>query len=252
MKITIKLIAILSMFSAMCSCNTLDVAYTSSQDKYLTLYQSARDSISSSLSSTRSGSISQDAKQPVTEDEIDAINNLETLLNYDKDRLIAIEDSRIYQEKYERGQETISKANATFLETHSLEELHQLQDFVAAYILSGSHNKALLSSALSSTTSDDLKSYLSLSAAVVDAYGEEHVWNDLVRETTTYQDAIKECDRQAIVAVSVILVGVTFNLAVNSVMPWSTFITMASTLESMCSLITIHNLWIECRNKARH
>lgn len=242
-----KILLLLPMLMAICSCSTVDIQNQSVQNEYLDLYQKSYDTLKNKFTGTRAESKELLA---VTEEEIDNINNLETLMSYDQKRLDEIEESAMYQLKYNRGIVSMEVSRKAFLDLYSEVELNYLNEFVYNYIKSGTHNMQMLQSSLDNKENETIMDYLVMCAAVVDAYGEVPVWIDFYRQTTTVEEAVALCDEQMITAVTLVLVNVGVTILVDVVMPTSSIFTALATFDQMCTLIKIHNEWIACRKRA--
>lgn len=242
-----KILLVLPMLMAICSCSTVDIQNQSGQNEYLNFYQKSYAALKNKFTGTRAENFELLA---VTEEEIDNINNLETLMSYDQKRLDEIEESVVYQLKYNRGIVSMEGSRKSFLNLYSEVELNYLNDFVYNYIKSGSHNMQMLQSALTNKENNAIKDYLVMCAAVVDAYGDVPIWIDFCRQTTTVEDAIALCDEQMITAVSLVLVNVGITLVADVILPASAIFTALATFDQICTLVKIHNEWVACRKRA--
>lgn len=224
-----------------CSCSTSDITTAQSQDKYVDLYQKSYENLKSQLSETRASEYGQE----ITAEEIESINTLEKLTSYDVNRLEEIEDSRVYQEKYERALVIEEKTKEYFITTRSLREFNILLQCIEGYIKKGTHNAAALQTTLQTHANDQfMQEQIAMSFALVDAYGEYETWNN------TFEIAsLTPCDKEALEQVVCVLAITAINLCIDGTMPWMAIMNAATTLESICELITIHNNWIRCKKQ---
>lgn len=246
MRQIINLVTMFTILIVASSCNSTEMTYKSSQSQYMDLYRSSCDSLKKYFLSTRSEAIEGNSNlgKEVTEEEINKINNLRTLVTYNKNRLLEIEGSAIYQEKYLKALTIESQTTEKFIRAHSEAELDQLVDFVESYIKAGTHNNIHLNNALIRVGDQEMCEYVALSAALVDAYGEEEVWKETFEIVSLHP-----CDKYAIQQVSLVLVTVALNISIDTVIPWGAILNAATTLDSICSLITIHNNWVACHKR---
>ncbi len=142
------------------------------------------------------------------------------------------------------SQQYLQDAKARFLQTHQVSDYSKILQFTQTYIKQGTHNILCLQQALDSERREEIKSYMALSAALVDAYGKEHIWQETFEIVS-----LNPCDKACIEKVALVLVGVAIDLAIDSTMPWATFITLANSAKAICDLITIYNEWVDCTKK---
>lgn len=126
MKIKISRIAILVMsLSTLCACTSHDDT-TLSQEKYMDLYQKTCIDLQSAFASTR-GNFSAVPTGAVTEAEVKSINNLQVLTTYDKERLVTIQASEIYQRMKAEEDQYVTEAKKRFLQEHSIPQYGMLR-----------------------------------------------------------------------------------------------------------------------------
>ncbi|MDO4335747.1 MAG: hypothetical protein Q4C37_07970 [Bacteroidales bacterium] len=239
MKRIINILLMIPLMWTICSCSTSDITTAQSQDKYVDLYQKAYESLKSQLSETRASEYGQE----ITAEEIESINTLEKLTAYDVRRLEEIEYSRVYQDKYKRALAIEKKTKEYFIETHSQREFNILMQSIEGYIKKGTHNTAALQATLQTHANNKfLQEQITMSFALVDAYGEYETWNNTLQIAS-----LTPCDQAALEQVVLVLAITTINLCIDSTMPWMAIINAASTIESICRLITIRNNWIRCK-----
>lgn len=223
------------------SCSSNELNDTPSKDGYdecLDLYQTALDALKPCFSGTRT----QYMNGPVTDQEISQINNLQTLVTYDKERLTVIEESAVYQIRFRTANSKTVDTKQNFVNNYSVSDWDKLISFTESYIKTGTHDMGFVHAAILNENNADIQKYMALCAAVVDAYGEEEIWKETFKVVS-----LSECDKNAIVRVSLVLATTALNLSINGVIHWSALLTAASTVDSICSLITIHNDWIRCK-----
>lgn len=225
------------------SCTTQELATQPSQNQYIEIYQNTYDGLQKALTSTRQPTFTQ---PEITAEEISLINNLETLVSYDPQRLELIEASAIYMEMESAGKQHIINKSSEFIRAHSVAEFKYLEGFIYRYIIAGTHNRPYLESEIQSRQDEILKPYIALCAAVVDAYGEEHIWQETLEIAS-----LTPCAKAALIKVSLVLAIVALDLAVDSTIPWAAFLTMASTINNICQLITIRNEWVLCEKNSK-
>lgn len=240
-----KIFGILLLFSVLftlSSCSSNDMNdNTPTIDEYMDLYQTACEALKPCFSGTRT----QYLGVPVTDQEISQINNLRTLVTYDKERLTVIEESSTFQVRYKTANSKTVETKQNFVDNYSVSDWDKLVRFTESYIKAGTHNSAFVYAAILNEKNADIQKYMTLCAAVVDTYGEEEIWKETFKVVS-----LSECDKNTIIKVSLVLATTALNLSINGVIPWSAILTAASTMESICSLITIHNDWVRCKRAA--
>ena len=180
----------------------------------------------------------------VTEAEVKSINNLQVLTTYDKERLIQIEASEVYQRMKDEGDQYVIEAKNRFLQNHSLPQYGMLLTFVENYIREGTHAPLKLQQELENVHDETIKNCMTMCAALVDAYGEEQVWKETLEIAS-----LTPCDEAMIIRVSAVLLSVGIDMALTTAMPLASLRTLVNSISAICEMITIHNDWVDCTKK---
>lgn len=243
MKNKLSILSFLIAVLSLSSCTSQQEIFSSDSDKYLELYKSAYAQASEAIGNTRGNVISEDE---VTEEEINSINNLETLVAYPYERLLQIEESPIYIQKCEAGLNHQQEVLFDFFQTYSYRDYKKIIDFVSSYIKAGTHTPSLISRYVTSAHDELINQCMAISAALIDAYGEETTWKD------TLQTALlTPCEEVAIERIGILFASLGIQVALTTLMPITSFMAFVTTIDAICQLITIHNELVLCERNSK-